>query len=216
MGNKTPWPGFPDMQLFLTQRLARLAGANSMRAIREGLLWLVPCLLVSALFLILSALAQMSGQPEPVVQLLAGLHAQIGSILPLLVAASIGYMLSIRHRLPRLPVTFLCFAHVQMAIFLLREHPRAAATLVLFIAIASPLITVPLMARLSAMRWTRIARTGFVGENVREVMNLVVPGSIVALLLVVLLLGLQQVLPDITQAELPLAIATPRAPIAAG
>lgn len=216
MGNKTPWPGFPDMQLFLTQRLARLAGANSMRAIREGLLWLVPCLLVSALFLILSALAQMSGQPEPVVQLLAGLHAQIGSILPLLVAASIGYMLSIRHRLPRLPVTFLCFAHVQMAIFLLREHPRAAATLVLFIAIASPLITVPLMARLSAMRWTRIARTGFVGENVREVMNLVVPGSIVALLLVVLLLGLQQVLPDITQAELPLAIATPESPYRSG
>ena len=65
MGNKRSRAGFPDVQLFLTQRLARLAGANSMRAIREGLLWLVPCLLVSALFLILSALAQMSGQPEP-------------------------------------------------------------------------------------------------------------------------------------------------------
>ena len=102
MGNKTPRAGFPYVQLFLTQRLARLAGANSMRAIREGLLWLVPCLLVSALFLILSALAQMSGQPESVVRVLAGLHAEIGSILPLLVAASIGYMLSIRHRLPRL------------------------------------------------------------------------------------------------------------------
>ena len=51
MGNKRSRAGFPDVQLFLTQRLARLAGANSMRAIREGLLWLVPCLLVSALFL---------------------------------------------------------------------------------------------------------------------------------------------------------------------
>ncbi|OBY84231.1 PTS sugar transporter subunit IIC/EAL domain-containing protein [Delftia sp. JD2] len=216
MGNKTSRAGFPDVQLFLTQRLARLAGANSMRAIREGLLWLVPCLLVSALFLILSALAQMSGQPEPVVRVLAGLHAEIGSILPLLVAASIGYMLSIRHRLPRLPVTFLCFAHVQMAIYLLSEHPRAAATLVLFISIASPLITVPLMARLSRLRWTRIARTGFVSENVREVMNLVVPGALVAVLLVLLLLGLQQVLPDITRAELPLAIAGPENPYRSG
>ncbi len=147
MGNKTSRAGFPGVQLFLTQRLARLAGANSMRAIREGLLWLVPCLLVSALFLILSALAQMSGQPEPVVRVLAGLHAEIGSILPLLVAASIGYMLSIRHRLPRLPVTFLCFAHVQMAIYLLSEHIGGLCKCIKLIAISQSLrsrsITIP-------------------------------------------------------------------------
>lgn len=72
------------------------------------------------------------------------------------------------------------------------------------------------MARLSRLRWTRIARTGFVSENVREVMNLVVPGALVAVLLVLLLLGLQQVLPDLTRAELPLAIAGPETPTAAG
>jgi EAL domain-containing protein (putative c-di-GMP-specific phosphodiesterase class I) len=55
-----------------------------------------------------------------------------------------------------------------------------------------------------------------VSENVREVMNLVVPGAVVALLLVLLLLGLQQVLPDITQAELPLAIAGPESPYRSG
>lgn len=71
-----PRPGFPDMRLILTQRLAALASASSMRAIREGLLWLVPCLLVSATFLVLSALAQMAGLPISVVEVLAGLHAE--------------------------------------------------------------------------------------------------------------------------------------------
>ena len=35
-------------------RLAALAGASALRAIREGLLWTMPCLLVAALFLVLA------------------------------------------------------------------------------------------------------------------------------------------------------------------
>lgn len=206
MGHETSRAGFPTVQLFLTQRLAALAGADSMRAIREGLLWLVPCLLVSAAFLVLSALAQLAGLPEGVSRTLAGLHAQISGILPPLAAASIGYMLSIRHRLPRLPVAFLCFAYVEIAAYLLNDHPRAAATLVLFIAIASPLINVPLMARLHRQRWTHIARGDFVGENVQDAMNLVIPGAITALLLIAVLMALLQV-PALTLAELPLALA---------
>ncbi|MFY3936480.1 hypothetical protein ACOTH9_15765, partial [Achromobacter xylosoxidans] len=38
-------------------RLAALASASALRAIREGLLWTMPCLLVSALFLVLSVVA---------------------------------------------------------------------------------------------------------------------------------------------------------------
>ncbi len=215
MANETSGSGFPTVQLFLTQRLAALAGADAMRAIREGLLWLVPCLLVSAAFLVLSALAQLAGLPPWVAQVLSGLHAEISSILPLLVAASIGYMLSIRHRLPRLPVAFLCFAYVEIAAFLLRDYPRAAATLVLFIAIASPLVNVPLMARLHRQRWTRIAHGDFVSENVQDAMNLVIPGVITATLLVAVLMGLQQV-PALTQAELPLAVAAPETPYRSG
>ena len=48
-------------KLFFTHRLALLAGAESLRSIREGLLWLLPCLLVSALLLILGQCAQALG-----------------------------------------------------------------------------------------------------------------------------------------------------------
>ena len=77
-------------KLFLTQRLAVLASTESLRAIREGLLWILPCLLVSAGFLILSECAQALGFDPQVVSFLAGLHKQIRSVIPLLGAASIG------------------------------------------------------------------------------------------------------------------------------
>lgn len=216
MGNKTLRPGFAALQLFLSQRLAALAGTDSMRAIREGLLWLVPCLLVSAAFMMLAALGQMAGMPLWLVQAFTGLHGAIGEILPMLVAASIGYMLTIRYRLPRLPIAFLCLAHVQIASFLLSSHPLMAATLVLFIAIVAPLAIVPLMAWLSRLRWTRIARGGFISENVQEVMDLVIPAAIVALLFVAGLMAGRHFLEDLVQAELPLAIASPETPYRSG
>lgn len=163
-----------------------------MRAIREGLLWVVPCLMVSAVFLVLSVLARLVGLPVSVVDLLAGLHGEISRILPLLIAASIGYMLAIRHRLPRLPVAFLCFVHVALAAYLLRGQPRAAATLVLFIAIAAPLVTVPLMARLMRVRRLQVSRLALVSENVEDAMNMVLPGILATALLVAVLALLQQ------------------------
>ena len=88
MGNNRLRAGFFDLRLFLLQRLARLAGTDSMRAIREGLLWLVPCLLVSATFLMLSALAQLAGLPARVVDQLAGLHAALSAAAHPLVATA--------------------------------------------------------------------------------------------------------------------------------
>ena len=126
-------------RVLLSHRLEAVARADSMRAIREGLLWVLPCLMVSAVFLVLSVLARVLGLPPAVGDMLAGLHGEISRILPLLIAASIGYMLAIRHQLPRLPVAFLCFVYVALASYQLSGQPRAAATLVLQLS-ASALI----------------------------------------------------------------------------
>ncbi|MDF2397361.1 PTS sugar transporter subunit IIC/EAL domain-containing protein [Pseudomonas protegens] len=183
----------PGFKLFFTHRLALLAGAESLRSIREGLLWLLPCLLVSALFLILAQCAQALGAPDALVDVLTGLHNRISSIIPLLVAASIGYMLAIQHRLPQLPVAFLCLAHVVIAIYLLRDYPLASATFVLFIAIASPLVNVPTMAWLHRRRWTRLVDEGLVGHNLKGTINMVLPGMLTCLALVAVLQLLLQV-----------------------
>lgn len=202
-------------RLFFTRRLAALASAESLRAIREGLLWILPCLLVSAAFLILSECARILGFDAQVVTFLAGLHNKISSVIPLLVAASIGYMLAIQHRLPQLPVAFLCLAHVIIALFTLREFPRASATFVLFIAIASPLINVPVIAWLHRYRWTRLVHQDLVGHNLKGVINMVLPGIITALALVLLLSLLLQV-PHVAQIEGPQVLDALESPYGSG
>lgn len=202
-------------KLFLTQRLAALASTESLRAIREGLLWILPCLLVSAGFLILSECARVLGFDPQVVGFLSGLHNQISSVIPLLVAASIGYMLAIQHRLPQLPVAFLCLAHVVVATFVLREYPRASATFVLFIAIASPLLNVPAIAWLHRFRWTRLVNGDLVGHNLRGAINMVVPGAITALVLVVVL-SLLLLIPYVAQLQGPQVLDALQSPYGSG
>lgn len=84
-------------------RLAALAGASALRAIREGLLWTLPCLLVTALFLVLTVIARQLGLPATVVELLTAVHDKLTNLMPILAGTSIGYMLSFRHRVPHLP-----------------------------------------------------------------------------------------------------------------
>jgi PTS system cellobiose-specific IIC component len=202
-------------KLFFTQRLAALASAESLRAIREGLLWILPCLLVSAGFLILSECARVLGFDPQVVAFFSGLHAKISSVIPLLVAASIGYMLSIQYRLPQLPVAFLCLAHVVIAMFILRDFPRAAATFVLFIAIASPLANVPAIAWLHRRRWTRLVNEDLVGHNLKGSINMVVPGAITAVVLVCVLLLLLQI-PYVAQIQGPMVLGALESPYGSG
>lgn len=163
--------------------LENLAASHSMRAIREGLLWIVPCLLVSASFLVLSVAFEAMGFSPALVGAARVMHDEISRILPLLIAASIGYMMSIHYRLPRLPVAFLCFAYVAIAAAILKDHPRAAATFILFIAIASPLVNVPIMAWLHRRKWSQVVRADVVSDNVRDSLNLILPGSLTAILL---------------------------------
>ncbi|CAB3891546.1 PTS sugar transporter subunit IIC/EAL domain-containing protein [Achromobacter anxifer] len=196
-------------------RLTALASASSLRAIREGLLWTMPCLLVTALFLVLSVIARQLGLPAAVVELLTEVHDKLAGIMPVLVGTSIGYMLSFRHRVPHLPTAFLCLSYVVIAEGLMAPYPQAAVTLVLFIAIVSPLLTVPLMAWLHRRRWSHLAPDGLISENVRDTLNMVVPG-LVAAGLVVLALSAALRIPAVAQFNIPMSLASLDSPFIAG
>ncbi|WP_175175370.1 PTS sugar transporter subunit IIC/EAL domain-containing protein [Achromobacter pestifer] len=196
-------------------RLAALASASALRAIREGLLWTMPCLLVTALFLVLSVIARQFGLPATIVELLTSVHDKLAGIMPILVGTSIGYMLSFRHRVPHLPTAFLCLSYVVIAEDLLAPYPQAASTLVLFIAIISPLLTVPLMAWFYRCRWTRLAPDGLISENVRDTLNMVVPGLLIAGLVVVALSAALRI-PGVAQFNIPLSLASLDNPFTSG
>ncbi|MNK47203.1 Lichenan permease IIC component [compost metagenome] len=206
---KAVFPRYPK------DRLAALASANALRAIREGLLWTMPCLLVSALFLILSVCARQLGLSEGISDFLASVYRRLSAVMPLLAGASIGYMLSIRHRLAHLPTALLCLSYVVIAEALLAPYPRASSTLMLFIAIVSPLATVPLMAWLHRRRWTRLAPDGLISENVRDTLNMVVPGLLTACLVMALLSAALRI-PAVAQFDIPLSVASLDSPYTAG
>lgn len=196
-------------------RLAALAGASALRAIREGLLWTLPCLLVTALFLVLTVIARQLGLPATVVELLTAVHDKLTNLMPILAGTSIGYMLSFRHRVPHLPTAFLCLSYVMIADGLMAPYPQAAATLVLFIAIVSPLLTVPLMAWLHRRRWTQLAPDGVISDNVRDTLNMVVPGLLTAGLVVLALSAALQI-PAVAQFNIPLSLASLDSPFTSG
>ncbi|MGB3436361.1 PTS sugar transporter subunit IIC/EAL domain-containing protein [Achromobacter sp.] len=205
----------PALIRYPKDRLAALAGASALRAIREGLLWTLPCLLITALFLVLSVVARQLDLPASVVDLLTGVHGKLSDIMPILAGTSIGYMLSFRHRVPHLPTAFLCLSYVMIAEGLMAPYPQAAATLVLFIAIVSPLLTVPLMAWLHRRRWTQLAPDGVIAENVRDTLNMVVPGLLTAGLVVLALSAALQI-PAVAQFNIPLGLASLDSPFTSG
>ena len=170
---------------------------------------------MSALFLVLSVLARQAGLPEPATELLTSVHQKLTGIMPMLVAAAIGYMLSIRHRVPHLPTAFLCLSYVAVAETLLAAHPLAASTLTLFVAIISPLAAVPLLSWLHRFRWTRLAPDGLTGENVRETLNMVVPGILTAAVLIGALSALLSI-PGVAQFSIPVSLTSLQNPYATG
>ncbi len=191
------------LQHLLDRRIAQVAESGTMRAMREGLLWTIPSLMASATFLVVAALGQALGWPTWLVQTFNDLYAQTGKQLPMLATAAIGFMLAIQQRLPRLPVAFLCLTFLVIAEFLLRSSPRLAASLALFIAIVSPLLTVPMLGRLYRLRWAKITRSELVNDSVREAVNLIVPGCITALLVCATVLLVRDMLPT-TAVDAPL------------
>ncbi|WP_144630928.1 EAL domain-containing protein [Bordetella genomosp. 13] len=194
--------------------LSRLASATTLRVMREGMVWTLPCLLVSALMLLLSQAALRLGLSDAA-GMLNDAHEQLDAIMPFLVCAAIGYMLALRYRLPQLPCAFLCLAYVGVVHSLLQPHPQAAATLTIFIAIVAPLVNVPLMAWLHRWRWTRLAPADFVDDNVRDTLNMVIPG-LLSTALVMAALSLLLRVPAVTDFSIPLELAASAHPYLGG
>lgn len=170
-----------DLVDWLKSSLERLPQSASMRAVREGLLWLLPTLLVSAACLMMASLLGISSRWAGFVTSLYAIHQGINELIPLMVAASIGNMLAFKHRLPHMSVAFLCLAYVAIAKSLLGAHSQGALAYILLIALSTPLVTVPIIDLLYRQRWTQLVRAEIAGDNVKNVLNLVIPGVIVGL-----------------------------------
>lgn len=155
---------------------------DTLRALREGLLCLVPSLLLAAAVLTSAALLDMLHVWPDLSAVLHASYLALTALTPLLVSASVGYMLAIKHYLPRGPTAFLCLGYAVLSQTILGNHSRAALSFLLVVAIVLPLLVVPALRWLRDRRWTRLTSAPVAGETVKNVINLIVPGILLGAL----------------------------------
>ncbi|USD66355.1 EAL domain-containing protein [Vibrio sp. SCSIO 43136] len=158
----------------------------SLRALREGLLWLVPCLMLSSLLLFVAAIGEFAyGRRLTWIEDLYQIHGVITQAFPFLLSASVCYILAMQWRLPRPPVAMLSI----IFLLILREQVvdrDLMLTYSILMAIVTPLYTVPLIAYFYNRRFGRLVSIDTAGQLVKESLNLVLPGMLTGVIAVII------------------------------
>lgn len=161
--------------------LDRLANLGPMRALREGMLCVIPAFIFSALLLAIAATIQFFHGPEELAAHITKIHDGINTLIPYLMSGAIGFMMAIRLALPRLSVTLLCATMVQVSVTVLRNFGDTNTNgMIPLLSLGIPLLGVPFLAMVYSRRWTRLVADGVVEPGLTEPINLVIPGFLLA------------------------------------
>ncbi len=156
----------------------------SFQALREGMIWLIPCLMFSSFALFFASMGEFYyGYRTGWVDLLYRVQAQIADFFPYLMTATISYVLAMQWKLSRPPLALLSILYLVVVAEVMPEE-QTIQTFKIVIAIISPLIAIPLLAYLQTLPQLALTRSESAGKIVKESLNLVLPGIIVGLLLI--------------------------------
>nr|WP_269808884.1 PTS transporter subunit EIIC [Enterovibrio nigricans] len=95
-------------------------------------------------------------------------------------------MLAIQWRLPRPPIAVLCISYVAVAEKVLGYESHLSSIMLTFIGLTLPLYAVPLLSKLKKQKWARLVESEVSGKLVKDSMNLIVPGVIVTLVVMII------------------------------
>ncbi|OJI54798.1 PTS sugar transporter subunit IIC/EAL domain-containing protein [Vibrio vulnificus] len=160
--------------------------APSLQAIREGMIWLIPCLMLSAFALFFASMGEfVGGGRSGWVNALYDVHNAIASFFPYLMTATISYVLAMQWKLARPPMALLSI----IFLLIVGHVVPADDTLKMFhivIAIVTPLYAIPILAHLLHVPQLRITNSDSGGKLVKESLNLVLPALLTAFIVVVI------------------------------
>ncbi|WP_434361995.1 EAL domain-containing protein [Parasalinivibrio latis] len=159
--------------------------APSMQAVREGMLWMVPCLMLSALILFTSSVVDFlfDGRPHWV-DALFNIYMKIMRIFPFLLTSAISYMLAFQYRLPRPPTALISITLLAITYPLFPDE-NTMQTVEIVLAIFTPLYSIPILAYLNRIEFLKLADYSNVGNAVNESMNLIIPTFLTAIPVVI-------------------------------
>lgn len=116
-----------------------------MRAIREGLVWLIPYLIVQSLVTFISAILQASGLMQQQLATLHRISEALLFMLPFLIASSISVMLSMQWQIPRPAVAFVNITYLVIADVMITARYGNSKAIIFFVSIFIPLLSVPII-----------------------------------------------------------------------
>lgn len=155
------------------------------RSVRDGMLWLLPYLMIWTAVLIVDETLRRLAPDGAAVSRSGAIATALKELLPLAIWGSIGAVRAIQWHLPRAAVAFACVAYGLLVQQVLARHGEWARQFLIVFAVLGPVLVVPVIGRLRQLRWTHLSfQTTQAGENVSEVLNLVVPTLLAAILLV--------------------------------
>ena len=160
-------------------RFVRVLPSESIFYLREAMIWTLPCAMMSAIFVATAFMLQLLGIAPDVVANLSSLNKIFSSLIPIVATSSLAYILSVKKRLPPMPVSLLALISTLVAKQQLGGDSSRADTFMLIIGIIIPFIVVPLVYWLYQKKWARITDADFAGGNVKGALNLTIPGIIV-------------------------------------
>ncbi|WP_334472599.1 PTS sugar transporter subunit IIC/EAL domain-containing protein [Vibrio sp. 16] len=152
----------------------------SLQAIREGMLWLIPCLMISSFALFFASIGEfIAGHRYPWIELFYQAHSAIATFFPYLMTSTISYVLAMQWKLPRPPIALLMMTFLVTVSNLLPAE-NTVLTFHIIMAITTPLYAIPLLAYLLKFDALKLTKTDSAGQIVKESLNFVLPALITA------------------------------------
>ncbi|WP_244204646.1 EAL domain-containing protein [Vibrio rhodolitus] len=171
------------MSIIFGQYLAKFSKlmADQLQAIRESLLWILPCLMIISLTLFVASLGEfLFGKNEPWVQTVFELYYFVNDLFPILLTAALSYILAMRWRLPRPPIALVLIVYLSLFNQLF-SVTGSTVVFELLISIITPLYAVPLIAQIYSLSWVKFVTNNHLGRIVKESLNLILPCILVGL-----------------------------------
>ncbi|EKF9982719.1 PTS sugar transporter subunit IIC/EAL domain-containing protein [Vibrio cholerae] len=157
---------------------------SSMHSIREGMVWLIPCLMISSFVLFIASMGELfsGARPEWVLALYRA-NQVIAETFPYLMTATISYLLAMHWHLPRPPIALLSIVYLVVSSASVSTEYNLP-TFQIVTALITPVYAIPLIAWLMRYPALHLTRSNSAGTIVRESLNLVLPAALTSIVVV--------------------------------
>ncbi|PMJ93140.1 EAL domain-containing protein [Vibrio sp. 10N.261.55.A7] len=155
----------------------------SLQALRQGMIWLIPCLMISSFSLFFASLGEfITHDRNPFIEHLYLINKIVVEFFPFLLTSALSYTLAMQWKIARPPVILLSLVYL-ISIQELLLPQGSSATYHIVLSILTPLYSVPILTYLTRFRSLKLVRTDVGGRIVKESLNLVLP-SVITIMLV--------------------------------